>query len=216
MKRLSDIVFSSFGLLILSPLLLGLAALIKLDSRGPVFYRGARVGLFGKSFRIFKFRTMIENAELIGTSSTPEDDPRVTRFGRILRKYKLDELPQLLNVLVGQMSLVGPRPQVLWAVERYTPDEKALLSVRPGITDYASIRFREEGEILRGSTNPDKDYFEKIHSEKMRLGLEYIRKKSFCLDLQILMKTLGAVIFRPATSEAALHPRELDRDNLIS
>jgi lipopolysaccharide/colanic/teichoic acid biosynthesis glycosyltransferase len=216
MKRLSDIVFSSFGLLILSPLLLGLAALIKLDSRGPVFYRGARVGLFGKSFRIFKFRTMIENAELIGTSSTPEDDPRVTRFGRILRKYKLDELPQLLNVLVGQMSLVGPRPQVLWAVERYTPDEKALLSVRPGITDYASIRFREEGEILRGSTNPDKDYFEKIHSEKTRLGLEYIRRKSFCLDLQILMKTLSAVIFRPATSEAALHPRELDRDNLIS
>jgi lipopolysaccharide/colanic/teichoic acid biosynthesis glycosyltransferase len=216
MKRLSDIVFSSFGLLILSPLLLGVAALIKLDSRGPVFYRGSRAGLLGKSFRIFKFRTMIENAELIGTSSTPEDDPRVTRFGRILRKYKLDELPQLFNVLAGQMSLVGPRPQVLWAVERYTPDEKALLSVRPGITDYASIRFREEGEILRGSTNPDKDYFEKIHSEKMRLGLEYIRKKSFCLDLQILMKTLGAVIFRPATSEAALHPRELDRDNLIS
>jgi lipopolysaccharide/colanic/teichoic acid biosynthesis glycosyltransferase len=215
MKRLFDIAASSFGLFIISPLLLVMAVLIKLDSPGSVFYRGARVGLFGKPFRILKFRTMIENAEVVGTASTPEDDPRVTRFGRILRKYKLDELPQLFNVLAGQMSLVGPRPQVLWAVERYTQDERALLSVRPGITDYASLRFREEGEILRGSPDPDKDYFEKIHPEKMRLGLEYIRRRTFWLDFQILAKTLGAVIFRPATSDAAMHPRELDRDNLI-
>jgi lipopolysaccharide/colanic/teichoic acid biosynthesis glycosyltransferase len=215
MKRLFDIAISSFGLFVISPLLLVIALLIKLDSPGSVFYRGARVGLFGKPFRILKFRTMIEDAEVAGTASTPEDDPRVTRFGRILRKYKLDELPQLFNVLVGQMSLVGPRPQVLWAVERYSQDEKALLSVRPGITDYASLRFREEGEILRGSSDPDKDYFEKIHPEKMRLGLEYIRKRTFWLDFQILTKTLGAVIFRPATSDGAMHPRELDRDNLI-
>jgi lipopolysaccharide/colanic/teichoic acid biosynthesis glycosyltransferase len=215
MKRLFDIAVSSFGLFLISPLLLVIALLIKLDSPGSVFYRGARVGLFGKSFRILKFRTMIEDAEVAGTASTPEDDPRVTRFGRILRKYKLDELPQLFNVLAGRMSLVGPRPQVLWAVERYTHDERALLSVRPGITDYASLRFREEGEILRGSTDPDKDYFEKIHPEKMRLGLEYIRKRTFWLDFQILAKTLGAVIFRPVTSDTAMQPRELDRDNSI-
>lgn len=215
MKRLFDIAASSFGLLIISPLLLVIAVLIKLDSPGPVFYRGARVGLFGTPFRILKFRTMIENAEVIGAASSPEDDPRVTRFGHILRKYKLDELPQLFNVLAGKMSLVGPRPQVLWAVERYTQDERALLSVRPGITDYASLRFREEGEILRGSSDPDKDYFEKIHPEKMRLGLEYIRKRTFWLDCQILARTLGAVIFRSVTSDAAMRPRELDRNNLI-
>jgi lipopolysaccharide/colanic/teichoic acid biosynthesis glycosyltransferase len=215
MKRLFDIAVSSCGLFLISPLLLVIALLIKLDSSGSVFYRGARVGLFGKPFRILKFRTMIEDAEVAGTASTPEDDPRVTRFGRILRKYKLDELPQLFNVLAGQMSLVGPRPQVLWAVERYTQDERALLSVRPGITDYASLRFREEGDILRGSTDPDKDYFEKIHPEKMRLGLEYIRHRTFWLDFQILTKTLGAVIFRPVTSDAAMQPRELDRDNSI-
>lgn len=215
MKRLFDIAASSFGLLIISPLLLVIAVLIKLDSPGPVFYRGARVGLFGTPFRILKFRTMIENAEVIGAASTPEDDPRVTRLGHILRRYKLDELPQLFNVLAGKMSLVGPRPQVLWAVERYTQDERALLSVRPGITDYASLRFREEGQILRGSSDPDKDYFEKIHPEKMRLGLEYIRKRTFWLDCQILARTLGAVIFRSVTSDAAMHPRELDRDNLI-
>jgi lipopolysaccharide/colanic/teichoic acid biosynthesis glycosyltransferase len=215
MKRLFDITASSLGLLLISPLLLVIAVLIKLDSPGSVFYRGARVGLFGTPFRILKFRTMIENADVVGTASTPEDDPRVTRFGHILRKYKLDELPQLFNVLAGQMCLVGPRPQVLWAVERYTQDERALLSVRPGITDYASLRFREEGEILRGSSDPDKDYFEKIHPEKMRLGLEYIRRRTFWLDFKILARTLGAVIFRPATSDATMHPRGLDRDNLM-
>jgi lipopolysaccharide/colanic/teichoic acid biosynthesis glycosyltransferase len=215
MKRLFDIAASGFGLFILSPMLLVIAVLVKLDSRGPVFYRGLRVGLFGKPFRILKFRTMVESAETTGTASTPEDDRRITRFGHFLRKYKLDELPQLFNVFMGQMSLVGPRPQVLWAVERYTLDERAVLNVRPGITDYASLRFREEGEILRGSTDPDRDYFEKIHPEKMRLCLEYVRKRSVWLDFQILAKTLAVVIFRPGSSGAAMRERELNRNNLI-
>jgi lipopolysaccharide/colanic/teichoic acid biosynthesis glycosyltransferase len=202
MKRASDLLFAFFGLAIISPLLVVVAVLIKFDSRGPVFYRGVRVGRYGKAFRIFKFRTMVEDAEKLGSASTPEDDRRVTRVGRFLRKYKLDELPQLLNVFVGDMSLVGPRPQVAWAVERYTAEEKAVLSIRPGITDYASLRFRDEGEILRGSSDPDKDYFEKIHPEKMRLSLEYVRKQSLLLDCEILLKTFGAVISKPMRDAA--------------
>jgi lipopolysaccharide/colanic/teichoic acid biosynthesis glycosyltransferase len=179
-----------------------LIVFVKIDSPGPVFYRGLRVGRHGKSFRIFKFRTMVEDAEKLGGASTPEDDPRVTRMGRFLRKYKLDELPQILNVISGEMSLVGPRPQVPWAVEMYTQEERTILNVRPGITDYASVRFRDEGEILRGSANPDTDYFEKIHPEKMRLSLEYVRKQSLWLDCRILLKTLGAVVLSPVRASA--------------
>jgi lipopolysaccharide/colanic/teichoic acid biosynthesis glycosyltransferase len=138
---------------------------------------------------------MVENAEAIGSASTPEDDDRVTRVGRILRKTKLDELPQLLNVIKGEMSLVGPRPQFIWAVGQYTPEERTILNVRPGITDLASVRFRNESEILRGSANPDKDYFEKVHPEKMRLSLEYVREQSFWLDCKILLQTLRVVFF---------------------
>jgi lipopolysaccharide/colanic/teichoic acid biosynthesis glycosyltransferase len=201
-KRVFDLVFSVFGLVLLSPLVLALIVFVKIDSPGPVFYRGLRVGRYGKTFRIFKFRTMAEDAEKLGGTSTPEDDPRVTRVGRFLRKYKLDELPQILNVIAGEMSLVGPRPQVPWAVELYTQEERTILNARPGITDYASVRFRDEGEILRGSANPDKDYFEKIHPEKMRLSLEYVRKQSLWLDCQILWKTLEAVALRPARAES--------------
>ncbi len=197
MKRAFDLIFSAVGLVLLAPLLVALAFLVKLGTRGPVFYRGVRVGWREKPFRIFKFRTMVVDAEKLGGASTPGDDPRVTPVGRLLRKYKLDELPQLFNVMKGEMSLVGPRPQVPWAVAQYTQDERAVLHVRPGITDYASVRFRDEGEILRGSQNPDKDYFEKIHPEKMRLSLEYIRKQSLWLDCQILAMTLAAVIFSP-------------------
>jgi len=157
---------------------------------------------------------MVQNAEILGGASTPEDDERITRVGRFLRIYKLDELPQLLNVITGHMSLVGPRPQVPWAVKLYTQEEEALLSIRPGITDYASVHFRNEGEILRGSANPDKDYLEKIHPEKMRLSLEYIHKRSFWLDCQILAKTLGAVMFRlngpmPLTEQQKGSPDEI-------
>jgi lipopolysaccharide/colanic/teichoic acid biosynthesis glycosyltransferase len=145
---------------------------------------------------MLKFRSMIVNAEAVGGSSTPDDDPRVTKVGRFLRGAKLDELPQLINVLKGDMSFVGPRPQVQWAVDRYTPEERLVLTVRPGITDYASLRFANEGEILKGSTDPDRDYMEKIHPEKMRLSLEYVRSRSFATDLAIIGRTLGAV-FKP-------------------
>jgi lipopolysaccharide/colanic/teichoic acid biosynthesis glycosyltransferase len=196
LKRGFDLLFSSLGLVVLSPLLVIIGAAIKLSSKGPVLYSGVRVGREGKPFEMLKFRTMVTNAEAIGGSSTPEDDPRVTRVGRFLRRGKLDELPQLLNVVAGSMSFVGPRPQVQWAVDRYTPEERLVLSVRPGITDYASLRFANEGEILKGSTDPDKDYMEKIHPEKMRLSLEYIRNRSFRRDLSIIAQTLGAV-FKP-------------------
>src|SRR6267142_5862847 len=186
MKRALDLILSTIGLIVLAPVLAAVAVAMKMESSGQVFYRGVRIGRYGKPFRIFKFRTMVEDAERVGSASTPGDDLRVTRVGRFLRQYKLDELPQLINVVRGEMSLVGPRPQVLWTVELYTEDEKSILSVRPGITDAASIRFRNEGEILRGSANPDKEYFEKIHTEKMRLSLEYVRTQSFALDCKIL------------------------------
>jgi len=188
-KRLLDILLSVIGLVVSSPLITVIALLIKLDSEGPVFYRGERIGQFGKPFNIFKFRTMIVNPDQIGASSTPDDDPRITRVGRVVRRYKLDELPQLINVLKGEMSFVGPRPQVPWAVELYSEEEKAVLSVRPGIADYAFVMLPSEGQVLRGSTDPDKDYFEKIHPHKMRLSLEYVRNRAFGFDMKILVDT---------------------------
>jgi lipopolysaccharide/colanic/teichoic acid biosynthesis glycosyltransferase len=193
-KRRFDAALSSVGLLLLAPVLLAIAIMIRADSRGPVFYRGVRVGLGGKRFQIYKFRTMVHDADRVGASSTPEDDPRITRVGRVLRRYKLDELPQLLNVLKGDMSLVGPRPQVPWAVDLYTDTERALLSVRPGITDYASIRFSNEGEILRGAADPDREYLEKIAPEKTRLGLDYVRTHSLRVDLKIIVATLWKIV----------------------
>lgn len=184
------------GLLFLSPLLIIVACMIKISDGGPVFYRGTRIGRYGVPFRIFKFRTMAVNADRIGSSSTAEDDPRITRTGRFLRKYKLDEIPQLINVLVGEMSIVGPRPQVPWAAELYKGEEKLLLSVRPGITDYASIKFKNEAEILRDSSDPDKTYLEKIAPEKIKLGIEYVKDHSLCVDLKIIWMTLIAILKR--------------------
>ena len=192
-KRILDFTCSFMGLVALSPMLAAIALWIKLDSKGPVFYRSVRVGRHGTSFRIFKYRTMVVNAEEIGGSSTPEDDPRITRVGKFLRRYKLDEFPQLINVMRGEMSLVGPRPQVPWAVDLYNKEEKALLSVCPGITDYASIRFRNEADILRGSVDPDKDYLEKIAPEKIRLGLDYVRNHTLWIDLRIIVASLWAL-----------------------
>ncbi len=194
MKRSFDLILSLLGLIVLAPLLAALALLIKLDSPGPVFYRGVRAGRFGKPFRIFKFRTMVVNADKIGGPSSAADDPRITRVGQFLRRYKLDELPQLLNVAKGEMSLVGPRPEVLQEVLLYTEEEKRLLEVRPGITDWASIRFRNEGEILRGSADPHAAYREKIRPEKIRLGLEYVERRSFLTDCKIIVRTLKAIL----------------------
>lgn len=189
LKRLSDIAISSLALLVLFPLFVILAILIKVGSKGPIFFRGVRIGLDGKPFRIFKFRTMVMDADKLGPSSSTSDDPRITKIGRFIRRFNLDELPQFLNVLKGEMSIVGPRPQVSWAVELYTEEERTILSVRPGITDWATIWIRDEGELLRGSTDPDKDYLEKIWPEKRRLQLEYVRNHSVWVDLQIMFKT---------------------------
>jgi len=174
----------------LSPLMLIVAILIKKEDRGPVLYRGIRVRRYGKLFRIYKFRTMVVNAEKIGGSSTADDDPRITNLGKYIRKYKLDELPQLINVLMGDMSVIGPRPQVPEDVALYSEEEKNILSVRPGMTDWASIKYHNEGEILRGSLDPDQAYIEKIRPGKIKLELEYVRNHSFWIDLKILLKTI--------------------------
>jgi len=192
-KRIFDFLFSAILLIILSPLILIIAAIIKLHDCGTVFYMAPRVGLHGKIFRMYKFRTMIVNADKIGPSSTTNNDARLTNIGRFLRKYKLDELPQLINVFKGEMSIVGPRPQVEWAVKLYSEEEKKVLNVKPGITDYASIRFHNEGEILAGSADPDKTYMEKIHPEKMRLSLEYIKSQSLLVDLKIILLTVLSI-----------------------
>jgi len=194
LKRAFDFVLALLFLVILSPLFLLIVFLIKLDSPGPVFYRGRRVGKGNLDFDMLKFRTMVVNADKIGGSSTPDDDPRITRMGAFLRKTKLDEIPQLVNVFFGEMSFVGPRPQVRWAVEKYSDEERSLLTIRPGITDYASLYFPNEGEILKGSTDPDRDYFLKIHPKKMRLSLKYHRESSLLVDIKIIVATIMAVI----------------------
>ena len=194
LKRTFDVAAAAAGIVAISPLLLLIAVLIKLDSRGPLFYRGVRVGRFGQPFRIFKFRTMVTNADQIGGSSTGDDDPRITRMGRFLRKYKLDELPQLLGVFVGQMSLVGPRPETQHYVDLYTDEEQAILGLQPGITDWASIWNSDEGAILAGADDPDKAYEELIRPTKLWLQLAYVRHRSFWLDVKILADTLRKLV----------------------
>lgn len=197
-KRIFDLSVSIISLLILFPLFLIIALLIKHDSMGPVFYRGERAGRHGKVFRIFKFRTMVSNAEKLGGCSTGDDDPRITKVGKVLRKYKIDELPQFFNVFLGQMSLVGPRPEVKKFVEIYSSREKAILSVRPGITDWASIWNSDEGSLLAGAEDPDKTYLELIRPEKIRLQLKYVENRSFWTDLTILVATLEKLFRRGA------------------
>jgi lipopolysaccharide/colanic/teichoic acid biosynthesis glycosyltransferase len=194
MKRLFDTTCSLFGLLILSPLLILIALRINGEDEGPIFYRGVRIGLGGKTFHIFKFRTMVVNADRMGGSSTADDDPRITRIGKKLRKHKLDELPQLINVFLGDMSLVGPRPEVPHYVNMYTDEEKAILTVRPGITDWASLWNPDEGAILAESPDPEKTYMEKIRPEKIRLQLKYVRERSFWKDLIILFQTIHTIL----------------------
>jgi lipopolysaccharide/colanic/teichoic acid biosynthesis glycosyltransferase len=197
LKRIVDLIGSFAGLLILTPVFVAIAIVIKVSDGGPIFYRGIRVGRAGQPFRIFKFRTMFAGAEQSGPSSTAGNDPRITEVGRLLRHFKLDELPQLLNVAAGQMSLVGPRPQVEWAVALYTSEQLALLEVRPGLTDFASIVFANEAELLLDSRDPDHDYLEKIAPEKIRLGLEYVHNRSTLLDLRIIVATLCLVLGLP-------------------
>ncbi len=196
LKRTFDFLSSLVGLILVSPVLVTIAILIKREDGGPVFYRGVRVGRFGKTFRIFKFRTMVVDAEKKGGPSTADDDPRITKVGKFIRKFKLDELPQLINVLKGEMSIVGPRPEVQMYVDMFTEEEKAILSVRPGITDWASIWNPDEGAILAGSPDPERTYMEKIRPEKIRLQLKYVRERSFLVDLRIIFETLKTVLKR--------------------
>lgn len=194
-KRFTDIVASALGLLFLALPFAAMAAWIKLDSRGPVFFRQVRVGRFGVGFRIFKFRTMQIDAERTGMQLTVGADVRITRVGVFLRRYKLDELPQLLNVLTGDMSMVGPRPEVPRYVATYPPEVRDIvLSVRPGITDLASIAFRNENQLLSKSVDPERTYVEEIIPIKLRYYLEYVSNRSAMLDLKIALLTLRAVI----------------------
>jgi lipopolysaccharide/colanic/teichoic acid biosynthesis glycosyltransferase len=193
-KRLFDIVASGCGLIILSPLFVILAIWIKLDSPGPVFYRQVRVGRQNKDFRIFKFRSMRLGADKQGLITVGGRDPRVTRSGYFIRKYKLDEFPQLINVFVGDMSLVGPRPEVRKYVDMYTEEQMRVLDVRPGITDLASIRYRNENELLEKAEDPDKYYVEVIMQDKLAINLEYVANHSFWYDMKLIFKTFWEII----------------------
>lgn len=193
LKRLVDLLTAFMGLVVLLPILAVLCALIKAGSGGPIFYRGIRTGLGGSRFRIFKFRTMIVNSDQVGGSSTADGDARITPVGGWLRKYKLDELPQLINVLLGDMSLVGPRPEVPLYTDMYTPAEKRILTVRPGITDLATLWNPDEGALLAGEPDPEKAYLEKIRPTKIKLQLEYVDRASLATDLKIIFATVGVV-----------------------
>jgi len=195
-KRLFDIFFSFFGLIIISPILLLISILIKKESPGPAFYRGKRVGKNGKEFRIFKFRSMVLDAEKIGGPSTSADDPRLLKIGKLLKRHNLDELPQLINILKGEMSFVGPRPEVPSEVETYDEETKRIiLSVKPGMTDLATLSNIHEGEILRGAIDPHEAYRRIIKPQKLSLAKQYVKNQSFWLDLKIIFKTLKSAIF---------------------
>ena len=194
MKRLFDVVASGVGLLLLSPLFLLVAIWIKLDSPGPVFYRQVRVGRYNRDFRIFKFRSMRVGADKGSLVTIGGRDPRVTRSGYFIRKFKIDELPQLINVFIGDMSLVGPRPEVRHYVDYWTKEQLHVLDVRPGITDPASIKFRNENELLEKAEDPEKYYIEVIMQEKLRLYLEYVENHSFWYDIKLIFQTFVAII----------------------
>lgn len=194
-KRLFDLLSSSLAILVLSPFFALIAICIKLDSRGPVFFRQERVGRYGKPFRIYKFRTMCLAAEAKGLQITVTDDPRITRTGRFLRRYKLDELPQLFNVLLGEMSLVGPRPEVSRYVLLYPPAvREQVLSLSPGITDYASIEYRNENSILSRSDDPERAYIEEVMPAKLVHYQRYVAERSMWVDIKLIVKTIKAVI----------------------
>ena len=194
MKRLFDILVSGIGLICLSPLLLIVAIWIKLDSPGPVFYRQVRVGRYNKDFRIFKFRSMRIGSDKGSLVTIGGRDPRITRSGYFIRKFKIDELPQLINVLIGDMSLVGPRPEVRRYVNYWTVEQMHVLDVRPGITDPASIKYRNENELLAQAEDPEKYYIEVIMQEKIKLYLEYTEKSSFWYDIKLIIQTFRVII----------------------
>lgn len=194
MKRLFDIVASGLGLICLSPLFAAVAVWIKCDSRGPVFYRQTRVGKDGRDFRLFKFRSMRPDSDKLGLITVGGHDPRVTRSGYYIRKYKLDEFPQLINVFIGDMSLVGPRPEVRKYVDLYTPEQLNVLKVRPGITSLASIRYRNENDILAAAADPDKAYVEQVMPDKLAIDLEYVDRANLWTDIRLIFSTFREII----------------------
>jgi lipopolysaccharide/colanic/teichoic acid biosynthesis glycosyltransferase len=200
-KRVFDIFFSLIGLLVLSPLFLIVAVWIKLDSKGPVFFRQNRVGLNEKAFYIHKFRTMSLDAEKKGLKITVGVDPRITNSGHFLRKYKIDEFPQLIDVLIGQMSIVGPRPEVPQYVEKYPKDQRAkIFQMRPGITDWASVKFKDENAILSQSSDPELTYIEKILPIKLSYYESYFDQSSFIVDVKIIYLTVNEIFFKRTTA----------------
>lgn len=195
MKRLFDIIVSFFGLLFFAPIILIVFILVKLTSKGPVFYRQIRVGKNNKDFKIVKFRTMRVDSDKQGLLTVSDTDSRITKAGYYLRKYKLDELPQLINVFIGSMSLVGPRPEVRKYVDLYSPKQMMVFNVKPGITDLASIEFRNENEILSTKDDPDQYYIDVIMPHKLNINLNYIKKRSLFSDIGVIFKTFK-VIFK--------------------
>ena len=194
MKRTFDILASGLGLIALSPVFAAVALWIKLDSKGPVFYRQTRVGKDNKDFRLFKFRSMRPDSDKGSLITVGGRDPRVTRSGYYIRKYKLDELPQLINVFKGDMSLVGPRPEVRRYVDCYTPEQMKVLSVKPGITSLASIRYRNENDILAKAEDPDKTYIEKVLPDKLSIDMEYVDQASLLTDIKLIFRTFKEII----------------------
>ena len=194
MIRFFDFILSLVGLVVLAPIFIMLAIWIKIDSKGPVFYKQVRVGQNGIDFGLFKFRSMVVDADKKGLITVGGRDPRITRSGYFIRKYKLDELPQLINVLVGDMSLVGPRPEVRKYVNLYTDEQQKVLSVKPGITDYASIEYMDENEILGKSSDPEKTYIEEIMPEKIKYNMKYINNKSLFEYFKIILLTVLKIV----------------------
>ncbi len=193
-KRIFDFFFSLIGLVFLSPLFILIGILIKFDSSGPIFFRQERIGLNGKKFRMYKFRTMAGDAEKKGMQITVGKDSRINRIGHYLRKFNLDELPQLINVLKGEMSIVGPRPEVPNYVELYTKEQKRVLSVKPGMTDYASLDFRKEDDLLGRTSDPEDFYIKEVLPKKLKLNLRYMEDQSFWLDMKLIFRTIGRII----------------------
>lgn len=193
-KRIIDIICSFIGLVLLAPFLAMVATFIKCASPGPVFFRQTRMGQFGRPFRIYKFRTMCIDAETQGAQVTTGDDPRLTGVGRVLRRYKIDELPQLFNVVLGEMSLVGPRPEVPRYVAAFKKDYEQILKVKPGITDYASLEFKDESELLEMAENPEKKYLDEILPVKIELYKKYLREQSFFNDIRLILLTIAAIV----------------------
>jgi lipopolysaccharide/colanic/teichoic acid biosynthesis glycosyltransferase len=219
MKRIFDIALALIGMAAVSPLMLILAVVIRLTSDGPILYQGVRVGRKGVPFRILKFRSMIADAEKCGGSSTANGDPRITPIGRFMRKYKLDELPQLVNVLMGEMSFVGPRPEVQEYVDLYTDREKPILTVRPGITDWATIWNSDEGAVLANATDPDQAYLEWIRPTKLQLQLLYVSHHSLWIDLKIIIYTFRKVLSKdwvPKELQAYDDPRSVSKRSVLT